>query len=112
MTDTLALDARLTIDGTAYDVLRLTSEEPVDGVAELACDLTDHEGGPDPASLVGKPLSMTLSRADDGQVRRFCGVVVEASHGAGRGDVETQARVVARPRLFRLAHRADCRVFQ
>ena len=112
MTDSLALDARLTIDGAAFEVLRLSSREPVDAVAELACDLTDHAGGPDPATLVGKPLTVTVAREGGDQERLFSGIVTFASLGTGRGDAETATHVVARPRLHRLALRADCRVFQ
>lgn len=112
MGETLDLRARLTIAETAYEVLRLSSHEPVDAVAELRCEITDHAGGPEPSALVGQALSLVIEREGSSQERRFSGVVVEASLGTGRGDEETAARIVARPRLFRLGLRADCRVFQ
>ncbi len=114
MADPIELQHHLTIDGTEYHVLWLEAREPLDELGELRCELSDHAGGPglDPAALVGKPLVLTLSRKEGSQERKIAGYVVEAESSTPRGDEERGTRVVARPRLFRLTQRADCRVFQ
>jgi type VI secretion system secreted protein VgrG len=113
MADPIELDHHLTIDGTEYHVLRLEAREALDEIGELRCQLTDHAGGPDPATLVGKPLVLTLSRQEGAQERKIAGYIVEAESTTTRGDDgDTGPHVVARPRLFRLTQRRDCRVFQ
>ncbi|MFT3772974.1 MAG: type VI secretion system tip protein TssI/VgrG [Minicystis sp.] len=114
MGEPIQLEHRLTIDGKEYHVLRLAAREPLDDIGELRCEITDGEGGPAPATLVGKPLMLTLSRAEGSQERTIAGYVVEAERSTERGDDEEEIStgVVARPRLFRLTQRADCRVFQ
>lgn len=114
MADPIQLEHRLTIDGKAYHVLRLAAREPLDEIGELRCELTDGEGGPEPSAIVGKPLVLTLARAGGSQEHAIAGYVVEASRSTSRSDDEEEVRtaVVARPRLFRLTQRADCRVFQ
>ena len=112
MTDAIELRHHLTIDGAAYHVLWLTAREALDDLGELRCEITDRAGGPSPDALVGKPLVLTLSRTDGSQERTIAGYVVEAESSTPRGEEEIGPRVVARPRLFRLTQRADCRVFQ
>lgn len=106
------LEHHLTIDDVAYDVLWLESREALDEIGELRCELTDHAGGPAPAALVGKTLVLTIGRRDAEARRTFAGYVIEAERTTTRGHEEAGTRVVARPRLFRLTQRADCRVFQ
>ncbi|MFO0758004.1 MAG: type VI secretion system tip protein TssI/VgrG [Byssovorax sp.] len=112
MTDSIELQSQLTVDGTAYTVLRLSSREPLDDLGEIRCEITDRKGGPDPASLTGKPLVLTLSREGGHGERTIAGYVVEAERSTDQGEGEHGTRLVARPRLFRLTQRADCRVFQ
>ncbi|MEZ4296118.1 MAG: type VI secretion system tip protein TssI/VgrG [Polyangiaceae bacterium] len=112
MEQTLSFEARLTIDGTAYDVLRLTCEEALDSVPSVTCELTDRSGGPAPSALIGKPLSLAFARGDTQEERQFVGIVVSASRRTASGDEETATHVIARPRLFRLSQRQDLRVFQ
>jgi len=113
MADPIELEHHLTIDGTEYRVLWLEAREPLDEIGELRCEITDFAGGPDPAALVGKPLVLTLTRNEGSQERKIAGYVVEAERSTPRGDEEdTGTRVLARPRLYRLTQRADCRVFQ
>ena len=113
MADPTKLQHHLTIDGTEHRVLWLEAREALDEIGELRCEITDHAGGPDPASLVGKPLVLTVTREEGSQERKVAGYVVEAERSTPRGDQEDMGpRVVARPRLFRLTQRADCRVFQ
>jgi type VI secretion system secreted protein VgrG len=112
MADPIELSHHLTIDGTEHHVLWLEAREPLDELGELRCELSDHAGGPDPAALLGKPLVLTLGRKEGSQERKIAGYVVEAESSTPRGEEERGTRVVARPRLFRLTQRADCRVFQ
>ncbi|MFI5302014.1 MAG: contractile injection system protein, VgrG/Pvc8 family, partial [Polyangiales bacterium] len=112
MADTVQIDAHLTIDGDPYDLLWLDARELVDAIGVLRAELTDHEGGPDPAALVGKPAVVELMREDGSQTRTIAGYVAQAERETTRGDAETGTRIVVRPRLHRLTQRADCRVFQ
>jgi type VI secretion system secreted protein VgrG len=108
----IELEHQLTIDGVAYDVLWLEARDALDEMGVVRCELTDHAGGPAPASLVGKTLVLTVSRREGESQRVHAGYVVEAESTTTRGDEEGGTLVTARPRLFRLTQRADCRVFQ
>ena len=112
MSSPVALEHRLTIDGTAHEIMWLTSHEAADELGFVHCEITDRAGGPDPATLVGKPLVLEVERREDGQERKIAGYVTSAEHTTTRGDEETGVRVTARPHLFRLTQRSDCRVFQ
>lgn len=112
MADPIELERHLTIDGKAYDLLQVEAREALDEIGILRCEITDRAGGPDPAALIGKKLVLTLSRDEGSQERKIVGYVVEAESSTTRGDEDTATRVTARPRLFRLTQRADCRVFQ
>jgi type VI secretion system secreted protein VgrG len=113
MADQVELEHHLTIDGKEVRLLRLDAREALDEIGELTCEVTDDAGGPDPAALLGKPLVLTLTRQEGSQERKIAGYVVEAEATTARGEeAQTGPRVVARPRLFRLSQRADCRIFQ
>lgn len=114
MADRIELEHVLTVDGVPYDLVWLEAREALDEVGTLRCEITDHAGGPDPASLVGKPILLTLSRRGGGGVdeRKLAGYVVEAETTTTRGPEETGTRLVARHRLHRLTQRADCRIFK
>jgi type VI secretion system secreted protein VgrG len=112
MADPIELERHLTIDGTEYDVAQLEAREALDEIGVLRCELTDRAGGPDPATLIDKTLVLKLSRKEGAQERQIVGYVVEAESSTTRGDSESGTLVTARPRLFRLTQRADCRVFQ
>ncbi|WP_437605844.1 type VI secretion system tip protein TssI/VgrG [Sorangium sp. So ce834] len=111
MADLIEIGHELTIDGAPFPLLWLEAREAIDDIGSLRCEIAGGAGGPDPATLVGKPLVLTLSRGGR-EERRLAGVVVEAERGTTRGTDEPGTRLVARPRLFRLTQRADCRVFQ
>jgi type VI secretion system secreted protein VgrG len=112
MADPIDLERHLTIDGTEYFVSRVESREALDEIGELRCEITDHHGGPDPAAVVGKPLVWKLLQQPSGQERTLAAYVVEAERSTPRVDAIPGTVVTARPRLFRLTQRADCRVFQ
>ncbi|MDI1443564.1 type VI secretion system tip protein TssI/VgrG [Polyangium sp. 6x1] len=112
MANPVELEHSLTIDGAPFDLLALSAREALDEIGTLRCEITDHAGGPDPATLVGKPLLLTLSRRGGDEERKFAGYVVEAESTTTRGDEEAGTRLVARHHLFRLTQRADCRTFQ
>jgi len=112
MADPIEIERHLTIDGKAYDLFQVEAREALDEIGILRCEITDRSGGPDPATLIGKKLVLTLSRNEGSQERKIVGYVVEAESSTTRGDAETATRVTAHPRLFRLTQRADCRVFQ
>jgi type VI secretion system secreted protein VgrG len=107
MTDTTEFETALTIDGTPVNVLRLELRDAVDEVGWLRCELEDGSGGPDPGTLVGKPLSLTVSHRSRGQSCTFAGYVVEADATTGGAEAERGTRIVASPRLFRLTQRAS-----
>ncbi|XXT16020.1 type VI secretion system tip protein TssI/VgrG [Sorangium sp. So ce429] len=112
MADLIEIGHELTIDGAPFSLIQMEAHEALDDIGWLRCEITDNAGGPDPASLVGKPLLLTLSRRDGQEVQRLAGHVVEAERATTRGTEEPVTRLVARPRLFRLTQRADCRTFQ
>src|SRR6185369_14339395 len=112
MAEPIQLEHHLTIDGTAYDALWLEAREALDEIGILRCEISDHAGGPDPAALVGKTLVLTVTRRGGGDEKKIAAYVVEAEAATTRGDEETGTVVTARPRMFRLTQRADCRVFQ
>lgn len=113
MANPIQIEHRLAIDGTPYDHLYwLEAREALDEIGALRCEISDGAGGPDPADLVGKPLELTMSHAGGAEPRKWAGYVVEAERTTTRPDEPMGTTVVARPRLFRLEQRADCRVFQ
>jgi type VI secretion system secreted protein VgrG len=112
MADHAALEHSLTVDGAPYDLLSLAAHEALDEIGTLRCEITDHAGGPDPASLVGRPVLLTLSRREGDEERKFAGYVIEAENTTTQGTEEAGTRLIARHRLFRLTQRADCRTFQ
>ncbi|WP_437972182.1 type VI secretion system tip protein TssI/VgrG [Sorangium sp. So ce260] len=112
MASLVDLEHELTVDGAGYHVLWIEAHEPLDDIGVMRCEITDHAGGPEPAALVGKTLVITLSRPGGEQERKLVGYVVEAESTTSRGDEETGVRVTARPRIFRLTQRTDCRIFQ
>jgi type VI secretion system secreted protein VgrG len=112
MADVVEIERHLTVDGTEYEIIGLESREALDEIGVLRCEIDDRAGGPDPAALIGKPLLLKASRKDGSQERQVAGYVVEAERSTTRGDHDTGTLVTARPRLYRLTQRADCRVFQ
>lgn len=112
MAEPIEIEHRLEIDGTEYQLFRLEAREPLDDIGELRCEISDGAGGPDPASLVDKTLVFTFSHADGKDERKVVGYVVEAERSTSRPDEPTGTHVIARPHLFRLTQRADCRTFQ
>lgn len=112
MTDTIELKHHLTIDSTEYRVLQLSAREVLDDFGEIRCEITDREGGPNPAKLTGKSLTLTLTRPGEAQEHVIAGYVVMAESGTVRGTEESGTFVVAKPHLFRLTQRSDCRIFQ
>ncbi|WP_437586343.1 type VI secretion system Vgr family protein [Sorangium sp. So ce1000] len=111
MADIIDIEHELTIDGVPFPLLWLEAHEALDDLGLLRCEITDRAGGPDPASLLGKPVLLTLSRREGREERKLAGYVVEAERATARGAEETGTRLVACPRLFRLTQRADCRIF-
>jgi type VI secretion system secreted protein VgrG len=112
MADPIELERHLTIGGEEYDLYWLEAREALDEIGVIRCEISDHAGGPDPSTLLDKPLLLTLTRHENGQERKIAGYVVEAERSTTRGEEVTGTRVTARPRLFRLTQRADCRIFQ
>ena len=112
MADPVYLERHLTIDGTPYFILLVESREALDELGELHCEITDHQGGPDPAAILGKPLVFKVAQQPSGDERTLAAYVVAAERTTLRSDAVSGTRVTARPRLFRLTQRADCRVFQ
>jgi len=112
MAGPIELEHHLTIDGTEYDILRLEVREALDEIGILHGEITDHAGGPDPKSIVGKPFVLSLTHEGGGDERKIAGYVVLSESSTTRGDEEIGTTLIGRPRVFRLTQRADCRVFQ
>jgi type VI secretion system secreted protein VgrG len=114
MADPIQLGCSCSIDGQDVQVLWLEAREALDEISAVRCEVTDSEGGPDPAQVIGKKVTITLERADGSQAHKLAGYVVEAEATTPRGDdaVERGTRLVIRPRLFKLTQRTDCRTFQ
>ncbi|WP_437964697.1 type VI secretion system tip protein TssI/VgrG [Sorangium sp. So ce260] len=112
MADLIEIGHELTIDGVPFPLLWLEAHEALDDLGWLRCEITDRAGGPNPATLIGRPLLLTLSRRGGREERKLAGYVVEAERRTARGMEEPGTRLIARPRLFRLTQRADCRIFQ
>lgn len=110
MTDPAFVRAEASVDGTSYEVLSLRVTMRHAALGEARCELSDFDGGPSPAALIGKPAVLTLTRDDDHRAA-FAGIVVEASHVGGE-TTRAHAEIVVVPRLWRLSRRTDCRVFQ
>ncbi|HHH26941.1 MAG TPA: type VI secretion system tip protein VgrG [Polyangiaceae bacterium] len=111
MTEATVLHAEVRVDGTDYHVLAMHIRRALDGVDEAVCELTDEAEGPDPATLIGKPVELTLRRQDDSSKTTFTGIVIEARQEAGDSPVPFVTLRCA-PRLWRLSQRVDMRVFQ
>jgi len=111
MSEATVLRAEAEIDGTSYHVLAMRIRRCLDGIDHADCELTDEADGPDPANLVGKPVTLTLRREDDSSATTFTGMVIEAAHAAGDSPVPF-VTITCTPRLWRLSQRVDMRVFQ
>ncbi|WP_437478007.1 type VI secretion system tip protein TssI/VgrG [Sorangium sp. So ce1014] len=112
MADLIEIGHELTIGGVPFPLRWLEAHEALDDIGWLRCEITEHAGGPNPATLIGRPLLLTLSRREGLEERKLAGYIVEAERRTARGAEEPGTRLVARPRLFRLTQRADCRIFQ
>jgi type VI secretion system secreted protein VgrG len=112
----VTVQAELTIAGEPLRVLWVTVHERLSEVPHLLCevtvpDLATAQGVPDPETLVGKPLALTLRRVDGSQSRSFAGVVIDAQRYADN-DGMPMLRIEAAPRLWKLGKRADCHIYQ
>jgi type VI secretion system secreted protein VgrG len=102
----------LEVDGKEYQLLWVETREALDEISYLRAAITDGMNGPDPKTLINKPIELTLSRKGGAQTRKFIGYVVESEHTSQREDEESRTVVVGRPKLHRLTQRSDCRIFQ
>ena len=112
MADPIEIGTSLEIDGTAYSLIRVESHQAIDEAGVLRCELTDGAGGPEPGSLLGKKLTLKLTREAGDEERIFVGTVVEADSSTVHSGEVRGTRLVARPRLYQLELRASSRVFQ
>lgn len=108
------VDATLTVDGDHYDVVRYQLMEGLCELGGLDVELVRYgvdAEQPTPEKLVGKDVVFTLKRAQTSDEREFSGIVESAERRVAHDDVvSVEIHVV--PRLWWLAKRADCRVFQ
>ncbi len=115
MADPIEIEHHITVDGTEYAIVALDAREALDEIGVLHAELVDLAGEadpPDPAALLGKPLVLQSARKDGSEERKIAAYVVEAERTTTYGERVTGTLVTARPRLFRLTQRADCRTFQ
>jgi type VI secretion system secreted protein VgrG len=112
MAKTVSIDAKITVDGTAYHVLSYAIREALFQVSTLECRIVNDAGDPpDPGALVDKEADLTLASSDGTQKRYFVGKVIEAVRTPADDGVSEVSLLVA-PELWRLGKRADCRIFQ
>jgi type VI secretion system secreted protein VgrG len=104
------------IDGEAYRLLACRLREAISEVPFALIEITtldsqNNAGPPDPSTMVGKSVKLTLHRSDESQSRTFLGAAVEVTRLADK-DGRPVSRLRVSPRLFRLGKRATCRTFQ
>ncbi|MBN2197045.1 MAG: type VI secretion system tip protein VgrG [Polyangiaceae bacterium] len=98
--------------GEDYRVLSYSLQEGLFTVGSLACEIVkDDEDAPDPALLVGTEATLTLLRTGEEQSRTYSGMVATAERAPSADDV-LHVRLLVVPRLWKLQHRTDCRVFR
>lgn len=101
---------------TVGDVTRVAravqGEERINGLSRFVVEVSlDADDPVDPADVVGQPAHLELHRGD--AVRAIAAVVHEVEVGEARdAKARRPLRVVLEPRLARLRHRADIRVFR
>lgn len=106
------LQHQLEIDGKAYQALRFRLSDGIDTVPALICEIIDAQGAPAPLDLVGKPLTLTLTHSLGGEAVVFEAWVTEASRTTEESEASPGTTVLAHPKLHRLRHRTNCRVFR
>jgi len=106
------LEVTLSVSGNEYEVLSASVHRHYGVEIDTGTvEVTDNEGGPDPATLIGKSAVLTVRRADESAESHYAGVIFEATH-AGADGLEPIVRLTVAPRLWRLSKRSDCRIFQ
>ena len=111
MPELVNVEIEVAVDGQAYRALALFAREGLSEVGTVVVDVTSAEGAPDPRTLVGKSVEVSLARADGSATRTWAGFALQAERLAD-ADGRPATRLVVAPRLMRLAKRADCRTFQ
>src|SRR5512145_231932 len=102
----------LTIDGLSQElrVARFAGREGVSELFHFEITFTSDDAGITPADAVGKTALLTLN-VDEGEVRHVHGIVARLLCGdAGKKLSSYQVTMV--PKVWRLLHRQDCRIFQ
>jgi type VI secretion system secreted protein VgrG len=112
----LQVKGEVEIAGEAYHLLACRVREAVSEVPSAIIDVSPADavhtmGPPDPSTMLGKPVKLTLARDDGTEPRAFLGVAVEVERFTDK-DGRPFTRLTVVPRLFRLGKRADCRTFQ
>lgn len=104
--------ASLDVDGAPYRVIHYDLRESLSELSSLRCEVTEQDQLPrNPSELSGAIATLTLSRTDGEQERKFIGRVVSAERSPDTDDVRTLKLHVA-PAPWSLSKRADCRVYQ
>lgn len=110
--ENILVEPTIDVEGAPYRVLAYDIFEEMFDVSRLHCEIMDDAGdAPDPASLVDKAVTFTLTRSDGGPKRFFYGSVVGAERRPNADDIRT-VHVEVAPALWKLQKRADCRIFQ
>ncbi len=111
MSDAALLGVQVQIDGQALTALEVEIELAVSEIGTCTCVLTDNDGGPDPATLIGQTLELSVTREADERSFTFAGLIIEAEH-LGAESALPAVKLVSVSRLWRLSMRSDTRVFQ
>ena len=111
----VTIDAKVTIDGHPMRALSVTIGESLCEVSSALVEFTSHEQGSEPpeaSAVIGKKAEVVFVQSDDGTERHYAGLIVEAERFEHEHIGRAAIRVRIAPHLWKLAHRADCRIFQ
>lgn len=101
--------ASVKIAGTELHVLGFVLHRELSRLDELSLRLVKHdEELPEPASLIEKAVEFSLLRTHDDQAHHYHGEVISVGRTFER-DGQNSLLVTARPRLWRLEARSNCR---
>jgi type VI secretion system secreted protein VgrG len=85
--------------------------EELGRLSEFRVQMLSTDSGLKVADVLGKPMSVTADRGDDGEVRHFHGVVTRFASTGRSGDLATYEATV-HPWLWLLKRASNCRIFQ
>lgn len=102
----------LSVEGYTYRVLQYELVETLSEPPYVACEVFDDAAAlPLPQTIVGQKARLTLKRSNGSQERAFAGTIISAEMIPDDDDVPA-LHLRIETDLYRLARRANCRIFQ